>query len=142
MRDWDMYYVAGRHAKKKIVDQYIRNLMKQLNIHRFTKRDIAIEFQSKLDDDADGLCIGDTKEVYLTIATKDKSFMRQMQALAHEMVHARQFLRGQLTCIGGFAWKGRKASGYEYENQPWEKEAYKLERDLFLDCFPFDELEI
>ena len=62
-----------------------------------------------------------------------------MQALAHEMVHARQFLRGQLTAEGGFAWKGRKADGYDYMNQPWEKEAYRLERELFLDCFPFDE---
>jgi len=137
-----MYYVAGRHAKKQIVDQYIRNLMTALKINRFTKRELAIEFQSKLDDDADGLCMGDTETVYLTIATKNKSFMRQMQALAHEMVHARQFFRGQLTCEGGFAWKGRKANNYDYMNQPWEKEAYKLERDLFLDCFPFDDLEI
>ena len=140
MREVNMYYVAGRHAKKEVVDQYIRNLMVALEIHRFTARELAIEFQSKLDDEAQGLCMGDTKSVYLTIATKGQSFMRQMQALAHEMVHARQFFRGQLTSEGGFAWKGRKADGYDYMNQPWEKEAYRLERELFLDCFPFDEV--
>lgn len=137
-----MYFVSGRHAKKDLVDQYIRNLMKQLNIHRFTKRELMIEFKSVLEDEADGLCLGDTKEAVISIATKNKSFMRQMQAIAHEMVHARQFFRGQLTCDGGFAWKGRKADGFHYKNQPWEKEAYKLERELFLDCFPFDELEV
>jgi hypothetical protein len=137
-----MYMITGRHQKKAIVDQYVRNLYKALNIHRFTKRHIHIEFKTVLEDEADGLCLGDTKEVTVSIATKNKSFMRQMQALAHEMVHARQFLRGQLTCEGGFAWKGRKADGFRYKNQPWEKEAYKLERTLFLDCFPFDDLEV
>ncbi len=137
-----MYMISGRHQKKQIVDQYARNLFKALGIHRFTSRHIYIEFKTVLEDEADGLCCGDTKEVTLSIATKNKSFMRQMQALAHEMVHARQILRGQLTCEGGFAWKGRKASGFKYKNQPWEKEAYRLERTLFLDCFPFDDLEV
>lgn len=137
-----MYFISGRHAKKQIVDQYVRNLMESLKIHRFTSRFVDIKFKSVLDDEADGLCLGDDQEVYLTIGTKNKSFMRQMQALAHEMVHARQFLRGELTCEGGFAWKGKNASEFKYKDQPWEIEAYKLERDLFLDCFPFDELEI
>ena len=137
-----MYFISGRHAKKQIVDQYVRNLMESLKIHRFTSRFVDIKFKSVLDDEADGLCLGDDQEVYLTIGTKNKSFMRQMQALAHEMVHARQFLRGELTCEGGFAWKGNNASEFKYKDQPWEIEAYKLERDLFLDCFPFDNLEI
>jgi hypothetical protein len=137
-----MYFIEGRHAKKQIVDQYVNNLMVALKIHRFTARLVNVKFKSVLDDEADGLCIGDDTEVFVSIGTKNKSFMRQMQALAHEMVHARQFLRGELTCEGGFAWKGNNASEFKYKDQPWEIEAYKLERDLFLDCFPFDELEI
>lgn len=137
-----MYFIEGRHAKKKIVDKYVSNLMVALKIHRFTARLVNVKFKSVLDDDADGLCIGDDSVVFVSIGTKNKSFLRQMQALAHEMVHARQFLRKELSCEGGFAWKGESATGMKYKDQPWEIEAYKLERDLFLDCFPFDELEI
>lgn len=137
-----MYFIEGRHAKKQIVDKYCANLMVALNIHRFTARYVNIKFKSVLEDEADGLCIGDDTEAFVSIGTKNKSFMRQMQALAHEMVHARQFLRKELTCEGGFVWKGKDSSDIKYKDQPWEKEAYELERDLFLDCFPFDELEI
>ena len=34
------------------------------------------------------------------------------------------------------ARKGKKGEGWKYENQPWEKEAYKLEKELFMECFP------
>ena len=85
-----MYFIEGRHAKKKIVDQYVNNLMVALKIHRFTARLVNVKFKSVLDDEADGLCLGDDTEVFVSIGTKDKSFMRQMQALAHEMVHRKQ----------------------------------------------------
>ena len=118
-----MYFIEGRHAKKDIVELYVINLLKKLKIHRFTAKCILIQFKTELDK-------------------RDQTFLQQMQALAHEMVHARQFLRGQLNCDGAWKWKGRMADGYEYENQPWEKEAYRLERTLFLDCFPFELLVV
>jgi hypothetical protein len=130
--------IEGRHKNKKVVEKYVDNLFRALKINRL-QRLVNIKFKGTLDGYAQGLCLGDRDYAEIEIGTKGQSFMRQMQALAHEMVHARQFLRGQLTSEGGFAWKGRKADGYEYMNQPWEKEAYRLERELFLDCFPFDE---
>ena len=53
-----------------------------------------------------------------------------MQTLAHEMVHAKQYLRGELNGWTN-SWKGRKPRNYKYENAPWEKEAYKLEMKLY-----------
>lgn len=136
-----MYHIEGRHAKKEIVEQYVVALMKALKINRFTQRIVIIQFKNILDGEAQGLCQGDKEAALVQIGKSGQSFMMQMQALAHEMVHAKQFLRGELTGEGGFAWKGRKADGYDYENQPWEKEAYRLERELFLDCFPFQLLD-
>ena len=136
-----MYHIEGRHAKKEIVEQYVVALMKALKINRFTQRIVIIQFKNILDDEAQGLCQGDKEAALVQIGKSGQSFMMQMQALSHEMVHAKQFLRGELTGEGGFAWKGRKADGYDYENQPWEKEAYRLERELFLDCFPFQLLD-
>ena len=53
-----------------------------------------------------------------------------MQTLAHELVHAKQYLRGEL-CGYSMRRKGRKPRNYKYENAPWEKEAYRLEEELF-----------
>lgn len=136
-----MYSIEGRHAKPEIVEEYVARLMGALNIHRFTSRMVTIKFKTQLDNSAQGLCEGDVDYAEIQIGKKDQSFLKQMQALAHEMVHARQFLRGELTAVGVWKWKGRNADNYAYTNQPWEKEAYRLERELFLDCFPFEMMD-
>ena len=133
-----MYFIEGRPRHRAIVEEYVSSLMVSLNIHRFTSRAVNIEFLKTLDGDAQGLCNGD-KQVALISINKSIPFLRQMQALAHEMVHAKQFLRGELGHKGSdLRWKGLSAAKVAYIDQPWEVEAYRMERDLFLDCFPFD----
>lgn len=133
-----MYFIEGRPKNRKVVEAYVINLMIALNIHRFTARAVNIEFKRTLDENAQGLCQGD-KSVALISINKSIPFLRQMQALAHEMVHAKQFLRGELNYIENqLSWQGKAAAKVAYMSQPWELEAYRLERDLFLDCFPFD----
>ena len=127
----------GRVKNQAVVEMYVDNLCKALKINRLGRL-LTIKFQSELDNSAQGLCEGDKDYADISIAKKGQTFLVQMQALAHEMVHARQFLRGQLSQEGAWKWKGRNADNYAYANQPWEKEAYRLERELFLDCFPFD----
>ena len=136
-----MYSIEGRHAKPEIVEEYVARLMGTLKIHRFTSRMVTIRFKTELNNFAQGLCEGDTSYADIQIGKRGQSFLKQMQALAHEMVHARQFLRGELTAEGVWKWKGRNADNYAYTNQPWEKEAYRLERELFLDCFPFEMMD-
>jgi len=139
-----MYFIEGRPRHRDIVEEYISNLMVALNIHRFTARAVNIEFCKTLDDDAQGLCSGD-KSVALISINKSLPFLRQMQALAHEMVHAKQFLRGELSHdCKGFTWKGIPGVAMKgcYTSTPWEVEAYTSERDLFLDCFPFDSYNV
>jgi len=53
--------------------------------------------------------------------------------LAHEMVHLKQFVRGEL-CeyeTGRVQWKSRSFGRVHYDDQPWEKEAYRLEDELY-----------
>ena len=126
----------GRFKNFAVVEEYVNNLQKALGINRL-RRPLTIIFKSNLDG-MYGLCDGDEDSAEIEIATKGLTFMRQMTTLAHEMVHARQFIRGELKSQGAWKWKGRNADNYAYTNQPWEKEAYRLERELFLDCFPFD----
>lgn len=135
-----MFCIEGRHAKPEIVEEYVARLMGALKIHRFTSRLVTVKFKSELTGCVQGLCEGDTSYADIQISKHGQSFLKQMQALAHEMVHARQFLRGELIGEGVWKWKGRNADNYAYTNQPWEKEAYRLERELFLDCFPFEKM--
>lgn len=137
-----MYFeIEGQIRNRKIVEVYVQNLIKALKLNRLRKPFLQIQFVNNLP--ALGFCEGNREYAEITIAKKCPvtgrkiTFLEMMQTLAHEMVHARQFLRGELTCDGGFAWKGRRADGYEYENQPWEIEAYRLEKTLFGEEFPF-----
>ena len=49
--------------------------------------------------------------------------------LAHELVHARQFLRGEINEYN-YVWKGQDYENQNYEDWPWEVEAYSLEQPL------------
>lgn len=124
-----------------VADHYVPALIKALGLSRLRKPLLEIDFTNKCE--AFGLCEGDRDYAKITISKKcpvtgrKLGFTEMMYTLAHEMVHARQFLRGQLVAEGAWKWKGRNADGYEYDNQPWEKEAYRLEKELFQDCFPF-----
>ena len=53
--------------------------------------------------------------------------------LAHEMVHLKQFVRGELYDYetGRVQWKKRMYGDVHYEDQPWEREAYRLETKLY-----------
>ena len=53
--------------------------------------------------------------------------------LAHEMVHLKQFVRGELCDYetGRVQWKTRSFGRVHYDDQPWEKEAYRLEGKLY-----------
>ena len=53
--------------------------------------------------------------------------------LAHEMVHLKQFVRGELCDYetGRVQWKTRSFGKVHYDDQPWEKEAYRLEGVLY-----------
>ena len=53
--------------------------------------------------------------------------------LAHEMVHLKQFVRKELCDYetGRVQWKSRSFGKVHYDDQPWEKEAYRLEEKLY-----------
>ena len=138
------YYILGRHKNKLVVDHYVAMVIKALKLHRLWKRSIIIDFKTSLDDEALGLCFGVKDVAKVEIAKKssgsNQTFLEQMHTLAHELVHVKQYMRGELgyNQQGDFKWKKRNAGGYKYENQPWEKEAVRLEKILFIECFPFD----
>jgi predicted metallopeptidase len=138
-----IFFVKGKVKNRDVVEEYVINCLRYLNLHRMTSKTVIIDFKSNLDGDAQGYCFAIDKVAEVTIGKKwagrNLTFMEQMQTLAHELVHVKQYFRGELSYgkTGEFCWKKRNAGGYKYENQPWEKEAFKMEKELFVECFPF-----
>ena len=66
-------------------------------------------------------------------ASMKYSFDQILIWLAHEMVHLKQFVRGELFDYenGRVQWKSRTFGRVHYTDQPWEKEAYRLEGYLY-----------
>lgn len=112
-----IYTIEGRYKNKAAVDQYVENLCRELKL--FKNLQIDIVFKTKLEGDCMGFCIeGDPIEIDIAKSSEGRtvSFFEQMNTLAHEMVHAKQFMRG------------------EY---PSEREAKEREFHLFGKCFPW-----
>ena len=132
--------ITGRIKGKAKVEQYVESLAKELGIGRMWSKVIFIRFKTKLDNESQGLCWGCKNEGYAEINIARTSngdvipYEMLMQTLAHEMVHAKQYIRGELNGYNQ-SWKGRKPRNYKYENAPWEKEAYGREEELYQKCW-------
>ena len=107
----------------------IKSFAQQLNIHRL-KTFIQVNFHHRVCVDqektAEGLCETiDKRHFVIDVAL----YGNWVSTLAHEMVHVKQFARGELDCSLQY-WKGRNHSNTDYWDQPWEKDARRLQHKL------------
>ena len=80
------------------------------------------------------MCWGNRNSVEIEIARgsedSDFPFDEIMLNLGHELIHAKQFLKGDLSA--NLRWNERKNILYDqYMSQPWEREAYRDEVEIF-----------
>lgn len=111
----------------------VKHFAKQLGISRL-KTNIQVRLHDGLllnsihdARDSEGLCEPlDTRNFIIDVAT----WGDWLTTLAHEMVHVKQFARGELDFAMGY-WKSTRVSeNMEYWIQPWEKEARRLQHKL------------
>lgn len=109
----------------------MNSFAKQLNIHRL-KLNILVKFHHNLYvDDAKtcmGLCEAEDKRNFIIDVAM---YGNWLATLAHEMVHVKQFARGELN-YNLTTWKNKDCSNKEYWDQPWEKEARKLQYSMVM----------
>jgi len=122
-----------KKAHREDLSQYLYNLQRTLGIINLRSKTIYLTFKRRVDGDAMGYCSGDHKVVEIEIAKTGWEFEDIMIAVAHEMVHAKQFLRKEL--VDGYMYKGRNYWECSYEHQPWEKSAYLRETKLYNTCY-------
>ena len=102
--------------------------------------DIKLTKNLKKKEQAYGYChivddnLNKPREFMIELDTSMKyTFEQILTWLAHEMVHLKQFVRGELCDYetGRVRWKSRSYGRVHYNDQPWEKEAYRLEGELY-----------
>ena len=128
--------VNGRIAKKDKVKEYSEQALSDLMPRLRRNVDIDIYIVTECDEKNYALCWGDKNEVEIELARKSgsKKFTHDemMLNLAHELVHAKQFIKGELHPTL-HKWKKFKKDYAKtpYFKQPWEKEAYLMEDKIF-----------
>lgn len=132
--------IAGKLAqKKKFVDYTYRILDHYFGDRIKRDVDINITILTRIEEDYVGTCDGDKSSINIDLSRyrrkKKLSLEEIAENLAHELIHAKQFIRGE---INGENLKYRYKSGFvkdcsnmSYRDTPWEKEAYGNERMLF-----------
>ena len=96
---------------------------------------IKIKFVSNLW--ADGFCEAhdfdeDVTPLDYSIEIEDDlTEQEKLQTLAHEFVHVKQYLMGELSMDHKY-WRGSKIKNLEYREEPWEIEAHNREQELLL----------
>tara|TARA_B100000900_G_scaffold346717_1_gene311599 strand:+ start:1862 stop:2287 length:426 start_codon:yes stop_codon:yes gene_type:complete len=107
----------------------VRHFAKQLGISRL-KNNIIVRVHHKVfmsDDGTQALCESLDKRNFIIDVSMYSNWVVN---LAHEMVHVKQFALGELDS-GLSSWKSNKyCANIEYWDQPWEKEARRLQFKL------------
>ena len=116
----------GLQAMGQLVGQ---SFLRQLGINRL-RGNILVRLHKALTVDSgssEGLCeCVDARNFVVDVAM----WGNWMSTLAHEFVHVKQFARGELS-ENMTRWKSNRYAGdIEYWDQPWEKEARRLQHKL------------
>ena len=118
-------------ALKREVNKALRFFAKELDISDYD--DVTIRLKAKKKIDALGYCSikhyddEDCISIILMEIDSTQSRNEMINTLAHEMVHVKQYITGELS-EDLDVWKGKNVNSddIDYDDQPWEIEADKV----------------
>lgn len=134
---------GGNRFQKHIVNQTVDWCMGKL-MPRIKRIHINVHLRNL--DDADGYCenaaiedgdfVGASPRLFNVEINKSLSLTEMISTIIHEMVHVRQYVNRELADGGLYTkWKSKSVpQGTDYYDQPWEKEAYRLQDKLLSEC--------
>lgn len=127
--------IFGNIRHKNQIELMCYDALKYLMPRTKKQVDVEVHFINKCDGNVAGDCYGDEEEVFINVAKNSYgytyTFNERILTLCHELVHAKQFIKGELAG-SGTVWKGIDYSLIRgIKNQPWEQEAFQLEVELY-----------
>jgi hypothetical protein len=119
--------------QRKVVKSAIRKFINHLISDELLidSLNVRIKFVNALN--ADGFCEALNFEDefgavdYLIEIDADLSESDRFLTLAHEIVHVKQYITGELSVDHRY-WRGKRVRELDYYSQPWEMEAHTLEQ--------------
>ena len=121
---------AEFYADKLLGKRMAKNILVEIKLTKELKQKEQAYGYCHITDDN----LNRPREFMIELDTSMKySFDQILIWLAHEMVHLKQFVRGELFDYetGRVQWKTKSFGRVHYTDQPWEKEAYRLEGYLY-----------
>jgi hypothetical protein len=125
--------ISGHRARKKqCLDLISWFLEKYLPKH---KLDVNVYHRGLIREGGYGFCVVEDCDYrprsFLIEIHNRLSLEDYLQTIIHEMWHVYQHVRGDLRDKGALRfWKGIDYTEVDYENLPWEMEAFKMEKIL------------
>jgi len=121
-------------AVKKQIMQYLDELDVRENVH------LSVSFTTLVSEYVKGMtfCLNSlASNTYQVIRVRIDARLnktQQRRVLAHEMIHVKQFAKGELIVINSqqVIWKGQKywCVGGSRKSAPWEDEAHQIDKIL------------
>jgi hypothetical protein len=130
----EMFFNIRNKEHRALIESVVLFFEKELKLQ---KSRYMLEVRTKYNMSVTDDCRGHVTKLgpqYLIMFVDSKlDFERLILTLAHEMVHVKQYAKGQVKNITGRTqtryWMGKKVRK-SYYDQPWELEAFSKERIL------------
>lgn len=131
--------VGGTQSQKSLVLKVVTWYLKKV-LPRVRTLDITIKLTRCMDkSNVMGYCLElDDHKTFEIEVDKNLRLYDMVSTLCHELTHLKQYYRKEMVHLdcGRIRWKKKVyKETFEYDKQPWEKEAFKVETQLALDCF-------
>lgn len=123
----------GAQWMKILTERVIYHCIEEL-MPRMRTLDITVEFSSDMGETA-GAVLEIDKRMFEIELSEFLSFDELIKTVCHEMVHVKQYARGEMKAesIGAVLWRNEEVASdlANYYEFPWEVEAYEMEVILF-----------
>lgn len=130
---------GGQKHIKQVVEKTTYWCIKKL-LPRYRTLDIEVNLKDlQKKEKVFGYCFEEDKNTFTLEIDKNLSLFDLVSTVCHEMVHVKQYAKGEMIDNGWGAvrWKTRQVdtTTTKYMDQPWEIEAFKLQDKLAHECF-------
>ena len=130
--------IGGKKDRKelahRVIAWYIDTIMP-----RMKTLDITVNLTNCYSKGAYGYCMmGDNNREFELEIDKNLRLFDFVSTICHEMTHLKQYARNEMKPLddGRVRWKKKVyPEKTSYDDSPWEKEAFRVETELAMQCF-------